>query len=65
MYLYVEPLALGTCTVKPALLDPRAAAVCWTLIFSHHHGFSLEETAACWETCIQVPVCGLLPGADG
>lgn len=33
--------------------------------FSHHHGFSLEKTAACWETCIQVPVCGLLPGTDG
>lgn len=34
-------------------------------LLTYHHGFSLEETAASGKTCLQVPVCGLLPGADG
>lgn len=29
------------------------------------HGFGVEETAACWETCFQIPVRRLLPGTHG
>lgn len=30
-----------------------------------NHGFGVEETAACWETCFQIPVRRLLPGTHG
>lgn len=55
---------MSTHTVKPTLIFAELL-LCERTDISHHHGFSLEKTAACWETCIQVPVCGLLPGADG
>lgn len=53
-----------TRSLKPTLVF-TPLLLCKRTGITHHHGFSLEKTAACWETCIQVPVCGLLPGIDG
>lgn len=33
--------------------------------FSLDYGFGVEKAATCRETCVQVPVCGILPGVDG
>lgn len=62
--LYINLLVLSTRTLKPTLVFTELL-LCKRTSISHYHGLSLEKTAACWETCIQVPVCGLLPGVDG